>query len=133
MKKSVFTVILAILLPVAAFGAEREIKKGDSIQAEIVDVAEVKNLEPIKNATKAFYYGDRCHLSNGGTLTAIAVDGKRVLVRYFAGEESNGSICPGGTIFFYSKQKFLKALESDNRQKLETEKEKELIKKLLGQ
>ena len=46
--------------------------------------------------------------------------------------ETDGSTCPTGTIFFYSKEKFLKALESDSRQKLETEKEKELIKKMLG-
>lgn len=132
MKKSVFAAILAILLPIAAFGAEREIRKGDSIQSEMVEVAEVKNLEPITNATKTFSYGDRCHLTSKGALTVMAVDGKRVLVRYSEVVETDGSICPNGTIFFYPKEKFLKAMESDNRQKLEIEKEKSLIKKLLG-
>ncbi len=132
MKGCVFAAILMALPPVLAFGAELEIKKGDSAKIDTIDIAEVKNLDEIKNKTRTFVYGDRCHLSGDGALTVIAADGNRVLVRYSTAKETDGSLCPDGTIFFYSKEKFIKTAEEERRRNRELKEEKELIKKLLG-
>ena|SRR3989344_5518063 len=130
--KAVLILILALVAASASFGAENEINKGDSIKADIIDLVEIKNLEPIKNASKNFSFGDWCHLAKEGKITAVGMDGERVLARYSTSKETSGSVCPDGAIFFYSKEKFLKAADAERRRIWELEKERELIKKLLG-
>ena len=133
MKRQIFLAIAAvILLPLAALGAELEIKKGDSIKVDSLDRAKVKNLEVIRNKTREFYFGDVCHFKNGGTLTTIAKEQDLWLVRYSTKEEVDGSLCPNDAIFFYPEKKFIEATKEQIRRLEETQKEKELIKKLLG-
>ena len=133
MKRQIFLAIAAvILLPLAALGAELEIKKGDSIKVDSPDRAEVKNLEVIRNKTREFYFGDVCHFKNGGTLTTIAKEQDLWLVRYSTKEEVDGSLCPNDAIFFYPEKKFIEATKAQIRRLEKTQKEKELIKKLLG-
>lgn len=134
MRKNVLLAFLiAAYAALTAFGAASEIKKGDSVK--VTSPAEsviVKNLEPIKNKSGEFVFGDTCYLSRGGNITVLAAIDNRLLVVYTTREEIEGQLCPDKTIFFYPKLRFAEIVQDQLHRVKEIIKEKELIRELLG-
>lgn len=134
MKKcALLAFIVAVEIVSAAFSPASEIKKGDSVK--VTSPAEsviVKNLEPIKNKSGEFVFGDTCYLSRGGNITVLAAIDNRLLVVYTTREEIEGQLCPDKTIFFYPKLRFAEIVQDQLHRAKEIIKEKELIKELLG-
>ncbi|MDP1689629.1 MAG: hypothetical protein Q8L52_00245 [bacterium] len=129
--KHAISALVALILLVPALASAQDVKKGEKQIVPAWTWVEVRNLEPIESGNTGFAFGESCGIQGGGSVSAVGMDGNRILVRYSITGVQYGSACPAGVLFFMAKDSFAKMTVEYRQVQVLVQSERDLVAKLM--
>ena len=90
---------------------DNKVDVGDTAVVPVWSWVEVQNPDGVKSGNNEFPFGDTCGVDTGHVMTTKALDGDKVLVEYDLPYQAYGTPCPDGTLFFTSREAFLRSTD----------------------